>query len=160
MMDRSVKTTSFGRILDSLSYRLGVCQQRTYDGEPAMKLEKLLAEGKLIEGFETEIKSGVVLTAEPFSRIDLNSMKREDVAYSIVHGIIEQLVNSAIDNADSKGIDAIGITGGVSYNVPICKMFTELASNRGHKILFHNKIPNGDGGISLGQAAIAAGRLS
>jgi hydrogenase maturation protein HypF len=51
LMEKSVTTSSFGRILDALSFRLGVCSQRTYDGEPAMKLEPLLARGKLIDGF-------------------------------------------------------------------------------------------------------------
>ena len=46
LMDKSVMTSSFGRILDALSFSLGVCTQRTYDGEPAMKLEPLLARGR------------------------------------------------------------------------------------------------------------------
>lgn len=40
--NKSVKTSSFGRILDALSCSLGVCDKCTYSGEPAMKLEPLL----------------------------------------------------------------------------------------------------------------------
>ena len=50
-------TSSFGRFLDALAYSLGVCNERTYDGEPAMKMESLLARGKRIDGFETAFPS-------------------------------------------------------------------------------------------------------
>ena len=154
LMNTSVKCSSMGRLLDTLSYTLGVCTHRTYDGEPAMKLETLLNNGKLIPGFETETINGVIKTANLFSRITPN-MKPADVAYSVVYNVMKELTRNAIDYADSKGIDNIGITGGVSYNIPICKMFKELTSGSGHGYIFHNNVPNGDGGISTGQIAIA-----
>jgi hydrogenase maturation protein HypF len=40
MMTKSPRTTSMGRVLDALSCYLGICQYRSYDGEPAMKLER------------------------------------------------------------------------------------------------------------------------
>ena len=156
LMDTSVRTSSFGRILDALSYWLGICEYRTYDGEPAMKLEPLLARGKLVEGFETDIVDGCVRTAHLFHK---TKEKKEDVAYSIVYNIMEKLVQSASDEADSSGIDYIGITGGVSYNSTITNMFKELVSSTEHQPILHNEVPNGDGGVSIGQAAIAANRL-
>jgi len=153
MMDKSVKCSSMGRLMDALSYSLGICSVRTYDGEPAMKLEPLLARGKLIPGYETEIKGGVVRTAELFTRIGKDDPA--DTAYSIIYNIMKRLTESAIDAADSKGIEHIGITGGVSYNSAACRMFSEIAKGSGHELIFHNNIPNGDGGVSAGQAAIA-----
>ena len=156
LMRTSVRTSSFGRILDALSYSLGVCDQRTYDGEPAMKLEPLLARGRLVEGFETETRDGCILTAHLFRESD---ERREDIAYSVVYNIMRELVQSASDAADSAGIDHLGLTGGVSYNGTIARMFMELASETGHPFLLHSDVPNGDGGVSVGQAAIAAKRL-
>jgi hydrogenase maturation protein HypF len=156
LMDSSVRTSSFGRILDALSYWLGVCEYRTYDGEPAMKLEPLLARGKLVEGFETDTVNGCIRTAHLFHK---TKERREDVAYSIVYNIMDELVQSASEEADSSGIGNIGLTGGVSYNGPITSMFNELVSKTDHKILLHNEVPNGDGGVSIGQTAIAAHRL-
>ncbi len=48
LMQRAPKTSSFGRILDldALSCYLGICERMTYDGEPAMKLERYLAHGE------------------------------------------------------------------------------------------------------------------
>ncbi|MCL1979249.1 MAG: carbamoyltransferase HypF [Methanomassiliicoccaceae archaeon] len=157
MMYRSVRCSSMGRLMDAISYSLGICSVRTYDGEPAMKLEPLLASGKLVPGFETEISGGEVRTVGLFSRI--RDHAPADAAYSIVYNVMRCLTESAIETADSEGIDAIGITGGVSYNSQVCKIFSELAKDSGHELIFHKNIPNGDGGISVGQAAIALKRI-
>ncbi|MCL2149047.1 MAG: Sua5/YciO/YrdC/YwlC family protein, partial [Methanomassiliicoccaceae archaeon] len=154
MMDKSVRCSSMGRLMDAVSYSLGVCSVRTYDGEPAMKLEPLLASGRLIPGFETESKGGVVGTAHLFSRIG-DGGDPADVAYSIIYNVMRCLVEGAVDAADSAGMGPIGITGGVSYNSAVCRMFAELAEGSGHELIFHKDIPNGDGGVSVGQAAIA-----
>lgn len=148
---KSIMTSSFGRLLDTLAFTLGVCSKRTYDGEPAMKMEPLLARGKYIEGFETKTINGEIMTADLFSRIDAK-MKKEDVAYSIVRNVMKNMVESACDVSN----DTIGITGGVSYNGTIVRMFSELVMENGREAIFHNRIPNGDGGISIGQAAIAS----
>ena len=154
LMNKSIKTSSFGRLLDTLAFTLGVCRTRTYDGEPAMKMEPLLARGRLIPGFETEMNNGEILTAHLFADLPKNE-KREDIAYSIVRNVIDSMVDSACDCAESKGIGTIGLSGGVSYNRPICKMVENATLGRGLKFMTHDCVPNGDGGISVGQAAIA-----
>jgi hydrogenase maturation protein HypF len=158
MMSTGVRCSSMGRLMDTISYSLGVCSVRTYDGEPAMKLEPLLESGRLIEGFETEVTNGTVGTAHLFSRIEAGQ-NPADVAYSIVYNVMKCLTESAIDAADSEGVGAIGVTGGVSYNSTVCRMFSDIAEDSGHGLIFHHNIPNGDGGISAGQAAVALKRI-
>ena len=158
LMDRSVRSSSMGRLLDALAYALGVCRERTYDGEPAMKLEPLLARGKLVDGFETETVNGVVRTAHLFDRID-GTVRREDAAYSIVYNVMSELVESSIQESDRTGLDHIGITGGVSVNSVITRMFEDMVISSLHPIAMHRDVPNGDGGISVGQAAIALRRI-
>ncbi|MBR6204049.1 MAG: carbamoyltransferase HypF [Candidatus Methanomethylophilaceae archaeon] len=154
LMGKSVATTSMGRLLDALSFYLGVCTERTYDGEPAMRLEPLLAHGRLVEGFETETVGGVVKTAHLFSGIRGRADKA-DVAYSIVHNVMQEMVQAAVEEADRSGIGCVGITGGVSYNAPISKLFRDMVKSSDHLSIQHKDVPNGDGGISVGQAAIA-----
>lgn len=158
LMPRSVKSSSMGRVLDALSYSLGACRYRTYDGEPAMKLEPLLDRGRLIDGYRARSENGVVMTAELFSRIDPGD-RPEDVAYSIVRGIVDELVAIAAERADAEGIRHIGLTGGVSYNGAIARMFTESVISTNHLPLLHREVPNGDCGISVGQAAIALRKM-
>ena len=51
------------------------------------------------------------------------------------------------------------ITGGVSYDTPIVSMAEKIAAKYDKKVFCHDRVPNGDGGISTGQAAIALHRL-
>jgi hydrogenase maturation protein HypF len=159
MMKKSVNTSSFGRLLDTLAFSLDVCKERTYDGEPAMKLEPLLSRGKMLKGYDTEIEGNEILTAHLFTLFGKNE-KREDIAYSVVRSVIEQMVNAACDTAVSKGLNDIGVSGGVSYNGPICEMIDDAAKKKGMDVIHHSRVPNGDGGISTGQALIALRRSS
>lgn len=154
LMNTSVKSSSMGRLMDTLSFVLGKCEYRTYDGEPSMKLEPLLARGSLIPGYETHIENGIIKTAHLFDKIDRND-KQEDVAYSIVYNVMKELVAVAIENADRTGNGYIGMSGGVTYNRVVSEMFDKLGSYSDHELIFHDRVPNGDGGISVGQAAIA-----
>lgn len=158
LMGRSVMTSSFGRVLDALAFTLGACRQRTYDGEPAMRLEALLNRGRLVDGFETETVNGTVRTVDLFSRID-GSQRPEDVAYSIVRNLVGELVDAAVSEADRRGLNDIGITGGVSYNSTISRMFRDMVISSDHNPILHRDVPNGDGGISVGQASIALRRI-
>lgn len=157
MMSRSVLTSSFGRLLDAFAYSLGVCTERSYDGEPAMKMEPLLRKGERIEGFETEIVNGEIRTSHLFESIDRG--RKEDVATSAVDSVISRMVEVACDEASRKGIRHIGITGGVSYSIPISDMFRRHVESLGFTPVFHDRVPNGDGGISVGQTAIALRRI-
>lgn len=154
LMNTSVKSSSMGRLMDTLSFVFGRCTYRTYDGEPSMKLEPLIARGSLIPGYETYIENGVVKTAHLFDKIDRND-KPEDVAYSIIYNVMDELVSVATDNADRTGNKHIGMSGGVTYNHTVSEIFNELGSRSDHGLIFHDRVPNGDGGISVGQAAIA-----
>ena len=159
MMNKSVMTSSFGRLLDTLAFSLNVCRERTYDGEPAMKMEPLLSRGKMIGGFDTEIKGKEIMTVPLFTLFS-GKERKEDIAYSVVRSVIEQMVSTACDTAVSKGLKEIGVSGGVSYNGPICRMIDEESGKRGMDVIHHSRVPNGDGGISVGQAVIALKRLN
>ncbi len=161
LLTKAPKTSSFGRVLDALSCYLGICQRMTYDGEPAMKLERYLAEGTSTYEFATSVERKdrkIVMTLPLFDQLAECRISTEkdkaDIAYSFVYALIKEMVEIAADACGSTGIPYIGLTGGVSYDVPIVRMAEELVKEKGLKFLTHDKIPNGDGGISAGQNAI------
>jgi hydrogenase maturation protein HypF len=164
LMNRAPKTTSFGRILDALSCYLGICERMTYDGEPAMKLERYLAHGERKYEFETCVEKKdrkIVKTLPLFDQLadySANGVstekKKADLAYSFVFALIKEMVEIAADTCVSNDISFIGITGGVSYDVPIVRMAEEVVKEKGLRFLTHDKIPNGDEGISIGQNVI------
>ncbi len=165
LMDKSPLSSSMGRVLDALSCYLGICCKRTYDGEPAMKLEKYLALGKPKYSFDVDVKNGVIGTVDVFRQLDekikksLSDKEKADYAYSFVKRITDELTNLAIDYARDKGVKYIGLSGGVSYNIPLTEMVAEKVNKSGFKLVVHNNVPNGDGGIAIGQNAIIGNKL-
>ena len=154
---RSVKTSSFGRFLDILSYSAGICTERTYDGEPAMKAERYI-NPELDCGLKSTVSGGVIHTAELFESIP-HGCSAEYMTTSAVKAVLKEMTDIACDDAVSEGDTAIGLTGGCSYDVPITRIVEKFAAERGMKVLVHSRVPNGDCGISTGRAAIALRRL-
>ena len=98
------------------------------------------------------------MVSHMFEALD-ESADRASAAHSMVKATVEGLVGVAVDEARSHGIDAIGLTGGVSYSSPITRMFVEAVRSAGMTPVLHRDVPNGDCGISVGQAAIAVRSL-
>lgn len=160
-------TTSAGRFLDAVSALLSVCQIRTYEGEPAIRLEAVAREGKTIklpiEDYITYKKGRTLLNT---SRIllDLVKLKEEgvqkkNIASTAQYTIAKGLSDIAIEIAKERGINIVGVSGGVAYNDFIVK--TIRKSIRQSNLIFaqHKRIPPGDGGISIGQAIAGAIKL-
>lgn len=155
----SVKSSSMGRVLDAIAAYLGVCSRTHYDGEPAMRLERLLAAGRdrfeftaeTIPGGEVRRVAVLPLFEKLFSLKLTTPRDRADAAHSMVRAIVTALTEAGADYACSRGLP-IGLTGGVSYNSAIERMVAESA---GEGLMLHGRIPNGDNGISAGQGAAA-----
>ncbi|RLF60020.1 MAG: carbamoyltransferase HypF [Thermoplasmata archaeon] len=162
MLKTAPLSSSFGRILDALSCYLGICCKRTYDGEPAMKLERYLSKGSPSYSFDLSISNGVIDSIDLFKQLHefdifpLSESKRPDIAYSFVKTLIKGMSHIAIKAAEKHQVQHIGLTGGVSYNIPITEMIFEEIKKTGFSFLVHNRIPNGDGGISIGQNVIGS----
>jgi hydrogenase maturation protein HypF len=166
MLDKAPLSSSLGRVMDALSCYLDICTKRTYDGEAAMKLEKYLANGKAKHSFDVKVRNGIVGTTDLFRQLEekvkkpITEKQRADLSHSMIKSIIDNLTDIAIENAESIAIKNIGITGGVSYNIPITEMVEKRIKKAGLTLAVHNNVPNGDGGISIGQNVIAGHRLS
>jgi hydrogenase maturation protein HypF len=155
MRSSAPRTTAMGRFLDAISCQLGVCDYRTYDGEPAMKLERLLEKGSDSLSIPVSRKGNVIQTAEMFRAMAEAEGSREDKAHSLVKAVMRGLVDIAVDEAERIGVQHIGISGGVTYNKTISEMAKGLVEARGLKLVCHDRLPNGDGCIAVGQCAIA-----
>ena len=154
-------TSGMGRFLDLIAVHLGVADQMTYDGEPAMRLEPLLEGGtpRPEWDFRTERTTsgrvGVLSVLDTLFGLDLRTHKdRCDAAVSAVGAVVTGLTDAAIESAQSRSLP-LGVTGGVAYSLPIVDMIASRVEEAGVELLLHDRIPPGDGGISAGQAAIA-----
>jgi hydrogenase maturation protein HypF len=167
MLDKSVKASSMGRVLDSVSCILGICCKRTYEGEPAIKLERWLEAGKQRFDFELEFVNegglGVARTLPMFEQLlemeITTESERADAAASFVRTLVTGIADRACDFAESNGLKQVGLTGGVSYSGPVTAWVKQTVEKRRLEFIGHERISNGDGGISTGQNAIAGSLL-
>ncbi|MDV3244126.1 MAG: hypothetical protein LYZ66_02975, partial [Nitrososphaerales archaeon] len=150
---KTLKTTSTGRILDSVAAILGICFERTYEGEPAMKLEALAITGQDVLKLEPRIKSDFLDTTHLLQEIFENRAKcnAADLACSAQSYLAKGLAELAVNAATQTGIKTTGFSGGVAYNEHITLLITKIVEERGLKFVTNDKVPAGDGGISLGQ---------
>lgn len=167
MVGKSVVASSMGRVLDAVSCILGICCKRTYEGEPAIKLEKWLELGEPKYPFELEfVKKGDLDVARTMPLFETllntrmeNDIQRADVAASFVKALVSGIADHACEYADANGLKRVGLTGGVSFSGPITAWVKETVEGNGLEFVGHERISNGDGGISTGQNAIAGSLL-
>ncbi len=153
-------TSSTGRIFDTVSYLLNACNLKTYQGEPAMRLEGLASRGNPRKS-ELSIKvnkiNGKYILDSSTLISDIIELVLEkndipkDIAAAFHIELGKTLANVALKIAKSKNINKIGLTGGVSYNKLFSQQVKDTILKEGYEFLEHNIIPPGDAGISIGQ---------
>jgi hydrogenase maturation protein HypF len=164
-------TTSTGRVLDAASALLGICRERTYDGEPAMKLESAAA-GMAAEPWELvfstlngcEVLSSRALIKTAFTRLqETGEGDRRFVrtlAASFQYNLARGIAALAIRAAERKGMKTIALSGGVAYNHAIRETIREEVTGQGFTCLVNADYPLGDGCVSFGQCVYAGMLLS
>lgn len=149
------RTSSVGRLFDSVSALLGLCERNTYEGEAAMALEFV----------STEVPSSIypVESESPINWApmllaildDLNSGNAIEAIAGRFHGwLVEVIAQVAV----AMGQKTVVLAGGCFQN----RLLLEAANQRlrvdGFKVYWPQRIPPNDGGIALGQVAVAAKR--
>ncbi len=152
-----VETTSCGRVLDAVAAVLGVCFERSYEGEPAMKLESVALSGRDLLQLKPKIKQGVLDTSCLLREIygSLGRVSAKDLAYSAHAYLAKGLVAQAIQGANAKSAKNVGFSGGAACNQILAQLMREYVETAGLRFFVHEAVPAGDGGVSLGQAVVA-----
>ncbi|WOF15569.1 carbamoyltransferase HypF [Methanoplanus sp. FWC-SCC4] len=154
------ETSSTGRILDAASALLGICREKTFDGEPAMKLESAGASGKPDKWDLTYYKkdgcrifSTKDLIQTAFDKTD--SSKIPDIAASFEYNLARGIAKMAVDAANEAGIHKVALSGGVAYNHLFRETIKEEIISSDLEFIINSDYPLGDGCISFGQCIIA-----
>jgi hydrogenase maturation protein HypF len=158
-------TSSTGRVLDAASALLGICRERTYDGEPAMKLEAAACHGN-IEPWELsfmktgniEVLSSRELLATAFEKMDGRSGGMHtipDIAASFQFNLARGIARLAINAAEREDIRTVALSGGVAYNQAIRETIRSEIAERGLSFVTNTDYPLGDGCVSYGQCVYA-----
>lgn len=162
------RTSSCGRVLDAISCLLGVCRERTYEGEPAIKLEAVARGGDPERaGLRCEIRREGGVERLDTSKLLMDVARSlesrvpvKDIAAGAQRALAVGMAEMATEAANAEGMRTVGVTGGVFFNDVLTRFARETVVKEGLEFLRHRILPPGDGGIAVGQAFSAARRFS
>jgi hydrogenase maturation protein HypF len=159
-------TSSCGRLFDAVASICGISQESSYEGESAMLLEARTAGQENGGRYGFELEAG----GAPWI-IDTRKMVAQ-IAYDIVAGRSPQAVSLCFHNSiahmievicsrvrERNGLDKVCLSGGTFQNLMLLTRTVESLRRSGFQVFLHAKVPPNDGGLSLGQAVIAANFL-
>jgi hydrogenase maturation protein HypF len=150
------ESTSLGRVLDAAAAILGLCYERTYEGEAAMKLESAALKGKDALGLAEVICGDILDTTQLLVAVceNLTKASKVDLAYSVHAYLAKGLATLAVERAMEKGIRTVGFSGGAAVNGLLASLMRKTVEAAGLRFLVHEAVPAGDGGVSFGQAVV------
>ncbi len=158
-----VETSSLGRVFDAVAAMLGLGSYNHFDAQLPMALEAVI-ENEIEEHYDFELTNR---TGEPL-QLDLGKMVKELIA-DIQKGFTNSIISAKFHNClaagllemaraarESTKLTTVALSGGVFCNRYLTIRCIKLLKKTGFSVLFNRDVPSNDGGISLGQAAIAA----
>ena len=156
-------TSSAGRLFDAVAAIVGVRDVINYEGQAAVELEQR-AEPAECAAYSAGIDEGEPIQV---SGHDLVRAVADDVLSGVGHGVIAGRFHNGVAAAiartclllrERSGLTAVALSGGVFQNLLLLDRTTTQLEREGFRVLVHSQVPPNDGGISLGQAAVAAAR--
>lgn len=157
-----VPTSSAGRLFDAVAAIIGVRQEVTYEAQAAIEMESLAGSGDA-DPYSFPVLGGDPLILDPAPLLaSIVTDVRAGIPARAIAARFHVTVADAILRVshvvrNTHGTTTVGLTGGVFQN----KRLLQLASDRllinGFTVLTHRQVPANDGGLSLGQAVLAAG---
>ena len=168
-------TSACGRLFDAVSSAVGLRHQVSYEAQGAIELEALLRgsshEGQkksTIDAYKFEIDRHTSLPfigTKPMWVALLEDLKNkipvETVSRRFHQGLAEiilEMVNYLTDDNGNPWQNRVALSGGVFQNKFLTERIVARLNKNGYEVYSHQQVPTNDGGISLGQAAVAAAR--
>ncbi len=172
MVDRGFNTpltSSVGRLFDAVSALLGVCDDVTYEGQAAIELEQVALRGSAVKGPDLRIDvieqgGAIVLDPAPLLARLVDALVGRsfipDLAASFHRALAVALAEAATLVREQGGPGTVVLSGGVFQNRILSRLTSRALKASGLTPVLPSLIPVGDGGLALGQVAIANAMVS
>jgi len=156
---RCFPTTSAGRLFDTVAALCGFTREITFEGQAAIWLEHRARESRDCTPYPfPELDYRPLLAAVIADRLAGRDVG--EISYAFHAAIAKELAETAAALARERAIHQVAVSGGVFQNRLLRSLFSDrLADDRKLTVYFNVWLPANDGGISLGQAAIAGAML-
>jgi len=156
-------TSSCGRLFDAVSAALGICSWNSYEAQAAMQLEALGKSGvRDTYPYSISHNNGVYsMDTGPMWPELMRDRYIDDVPLPIISGKFHQTLvalftETLIKAREDTGLNQVVLSGGVFHNRLLLEGLISALKGQGFEVFYHQQVPAGDGGISLGQAVIAS----
>jgi hydrogenase maturation protein HypF len=155
------QTSSLGRLFDAAAALAGMRQRVNYEAQAAIEFEAAL--DPIETGvYRFEVHDGMLEAGECLR--SLVSDVHVGVSIPIIsarfhNGLAEATRQVCAEIRRQTGIGQVALSGGVWQNMALLTRATRLLAGDGFEVLLHRQVPTNDGGISLGQALVAAARF-
>jgi hydrogenase maturation protein HypF len=169
-------TTSVGRLFDAVAALCGVRAEINYEGQAAIELEAACDPGEMgayelpVVDVDHRSPASDEEGAGGFLQLDPRPVIRSvaaDVAAGVAIGVVASrfhaglaaaTVQACTRAAEAAPTDAVVLSGGVFLNRRLVEAVAAGLQAAGLRVLLPERLPPGDGGISYGQAVVAASR--
>jgi hydrogenase maturation protein HypF len=157
-------TTSMGRLFDAVAALAGIRAEVNYEGQAAIELEAACDHGE--RGSYPIVVGGEPLVIDPRETIRAVAA---DVQAAVGPGVIARrfhrtiaraTVEACIALAASHDTEVVALSGGVFQSRLLLESVSDALTGAGLRVLVPERLPINDGGISYGQAAVAAALLT
>jgi hydrogenase maturation protein HypF len=156
---RTFPTTSVGRLFDTAAALIGFTRAITFEGQAAMWLEQRARPLHATEPYPFPF-TGRQLDFRPLLRSLIEDRCRgrnpAEIARAFQSGVAHGLRDAVISLCRARGLDTIVLSGGVFQNELLLEDLKSLLPTEHVQVWTNHAVPPNDGGISLGQAALAA----
>jgi hydrogenase maturation protein HypF len=153
-----VMTSSCGRLFDAVAAIIGLRREVTFEGQAAIELEAI-ADPACAEPYGFDI-AGEDVDFRPMIAQIVNGGEAAAVVSARFHHTLAAAIHTVcMRMRKDSGLDRVCLTGGTFQNMRLLGLTVRLLRDSGFHVFLHRDVPPNDGGLALGQAAIAAERL-
>jgi hydrogenase maturation protein HypF len=167
------RTSSAGRLFDAVAALAGVRESVSYEGQAAVELEWLATGAAPEEGYPFEVaESAAGSPSDATLIVDTRPLIRAVAADAVqpieaarisrrFHSTVVEIIAAICSRIrPTTGDDTVVLSGGVFLNALLSREVSTRLVAAGFQVYRHRLVPPSDGGLSLGQLAIAAAQCS
>ena len=154
-----VPCTSMGRLFDAVASLIGVRHEISYEAQAAIELEVLASDASTVREYRFGLAGDVIDPAPVLDALVtdvLAGVAVPSIAAGFHHAVADATRDLVEQLLELHRVDALALTGGCFQNALLLQLCFDRLRPLGVRLLTHRIVPPNDGGLSLGQAYIAA----
>ena len=170
MMEQGINsplTSSCGRLFDAVAALAGIRRTVNYEAQAAIELEMAIGTSRDESAYPFDLvgegEGWIIDTRTMFEALlhDLNhQVPVSNISCRFHNGLAEVLAEVAIRLRERTALQRVCLSGGTFQNVYLFERLCDRLAKACFQAFTHSEVPAGDGGLSLGQALVAARSLS